>query len=95
MNKKKNIPVGFDSEYNIYEKIENNEESDNDQSDIESINENYESDVSERTETENTSDESKFIEEINNNYSFIKKKVKLEQHKKPIEELKEENYDSD
>ena len=58
------IPVSFDSEYCIYEKVDIY---DSDKDTIE-----YDSDASEKNEKDKK--EIEYIEELNNNYSFIKSK---------------------
>ena len=90
---KKKIPESFDSEYYIYEKLYSCD------SEKESYNE---SNVSENI------NDIEYIEELNNNYSFIKNKLKAECIKNNTQkcnktnikqtdkiELKEEQYLSD
>lgn len=82
-------PISFDSEYLIYEKVETY---DSDKDTIE-----YDSDhstISEKNDKDKKDLE--FIEECNNNYSFIKpKKTKKAQLVKKMVELEEEGYISD
>lgn len=94
INKHEKIPVSFDSEYCIFEKVNDTYDSDK-----ESINSDY-SDISEKNDHQNKK-YTEYIEELNNNYSFIKKKdnkkiIKKANVKKEIkEELVEESYLSD
>lgn len=94
INKQEKIPVSFDSEYCIFEKVNDTYDSDK-----ESINSDY-SDISEKNDHQNKK-YTEYIEELNNNYSFIKKKdnkkiiKKTNVKQETKEELIEESYLSD
>jgi len=88
--KREDIPIAYETEYYEYETIEYEEkdESDADISDLES-------DISDKNDQEIILKE---VEEMNNQYSFLK--VKLNKKKESLkveetEELIEENYLSD
>ena len=96
MQTKEKVPVSFDSEYCVFEKVNDTYDSDKEStcSDF--------SDISEKNDSDKKYTE--YIEELNNNYSFIKKKDKkinikkqknIEEESKSKQELTEEHYLSD
>lgn len=84
--KKKVTPLAFDTDYLEYETVPNDgETSESEMSEIDS-------EISDKNDQESISKE---IEEMNNNYSFLKVNVKKKVPKKsekPHEILKEEEY---
>ena len=92
MPKKKDLPIAYDAEYYEYQTIEYQSDSDN-ISDIES-------EISEKNDQENNYNHD--VEEYNNNYSFINKKLKKEdkpdlkkEEAKKEKDIEEEDYISD